>query len=477
MMPAKTPAKNTRKAASTKRTPRAQAKSAPQPPENVARMIRVLAGASRARIAQQLGIQYGGDRDIHAALGYKDDPVYADFRARYRRQDMAKAVIDRPVNGVWRKPPTIIESEERDTPFEAAWEEIEKRLRIWYYLERTDRLACLGEFAVLLLGFDGTGELETEITGARQLLYLMPYGQSSVTINKEVTDSKDERFGLPELYKIKMGSGGTGMEKLVHWSRVIHVAFGNLESETLGTPELEVVFDRLFDLEKVAGGSAEMFWRGAFPGLGVSAHEDAEFGEQSLAALTTELEEYQHDLKRYLRLQGVDLKQLAPQVADPSKHIDTIISLIAAAKNIPKRVLLGQEESQLAGQQDERAWLDYVDWRREQVVTPTLIDPLINRLISVRLLPEPKDGYKALWPDLMVKSDKDVAETGGMRTKALRDYSDSIGADTVVGPREFLIHFLGYDEATADQMLSQSIEDNDRANADDAQADDEGAQA
>ena len=52
----------------------------------------------RAKYASQLGLQYGGDRKIYEALGYPKYINYADYMAKYSRQDMATAIIDRPVN-------------------------------------------------------------------------------------------------------------------------------------------------------------------------------------------------------------------------------------------------------------------------------------------------------------------------------------------------------------------------------------------
>jgi len=74
---------------------------------------------ARAQLASNLGMQYGTDRDIYQALGYKLILDWRDYWARYSRQDIAKAIIDRPVKATWQGQLELIESEDaKKTPFE-----------------------------------------------------------------------------------------------------------------------------------------------------------------------------------------------------------------------------------------------------------------------------------------------------------------------------------------------------------------------
>ena len=57
---------------------------------------------SRAELGSRIGLQsYNGDRDIYQALGYMKTILYEDYAARYIRQDIAKAIIDRPAKATW----------------------------------------------------------------------------------------------------------------------------------------------------------------------------------------------------------------------------------------------------------------------------------------------------------------------------------------------------------------------------------------
>jgi len=79
----------------------------------------------RAQLAAKLGQQYGTDRNIYEALGYTTNITYADYASRYLRQDIARAIIDRPVKVTWQGDLEIIESDDdKETPLQKDWVEL-----------------------------------------------------------------------------------------------------------------------------------------------------------------------------------------------------------------------------------------------------------------------------------------------------------------------------------------------------------------
>lgn len=401
--------------------------------------------AVRATIAARLGKSFAGKRDLYEALGYKTRPTLQDYLAKYYRQDVARAVIDAPVRACWRQTPTITESEEKQTDFEKAWVALTERIGVFHYLSRVDRLASIGSYAVLLMGFDDGGELSAPLQDAKRLLYLMPYGQGAAAVDSYDEDTKSERYGLPLSYKVTMATTGTSsLSKAVHHSRVIHVAEDCLESDVEGIPRLKSILNRLEDLDKVAGGSAEMFWRGALPGYGFKLDEGATEGKQDETALTDEIEEYMHGLKRYIRLRGMSVEKLEMQVASPTGHASLLLDLIACAVRIPKRILLGSERGELASAQDERAWADRIGERRKEHCEARILRPFVNRLVGAGVIPEHHEsGYTIAWSDLRAPSDKEIAEIGETRSKSIKNYVDSVGADQIVPPEAFYRLVLG----------------------------------
>ena len=85
---------------------------------------------SRAALAARLGSQtYGGDRDIYQALGYMTNILFEDYFVRYCRQDIAKAIIDRPVKATWQGALELIETnDKKETAFEKAWRDLNDKL-------------------------------------------------------------------------------------------------------------------------------------------------------------------------------------------------------------------------------------------------------------------------------------------------------------------------------------------------------------
>ena len=405
----------------------------------------------RVALAARMGLQYSGDRDTFNALGYKKDIQYADYMAYYKRHEIAQAIIDRPIKVTWAGDVLVLESDDdKETPLERAWVELSEALKLKSKLSRLDRLTCIGKYGILFLGFSDVQnrmQLVNPVIPSTnlKLAYVRPFGQGSVEIDSWVEDTRDPRYGLPLLYQIKFGVAGkeTTQPVKVHYSRVIHVIQNPLESEVEGMPTLEVVFNRLMDLEKLVGGSAEMFWRGARPGYQGIVDEDYQMSTKTEDELKKQIDEFEHNLRRILMLEGVTMKELQSQVADPSNHVDVQIQMISAVTGIPKRILTGSERGELASSQDKEHWLEFIQQRREEYTEPQIVKALVDRLIEFKVLPAPKDTFSIKWSDLFAQSEKDQVEIGKARTEALRAYASTPGTEEVMPVAAFFEYFLG----------------------------------
>jgi len=164
---------------------------------------------ARTNIARRLGWQYGDDRKIYQALGYPmdNDLTYSYYWNKYDRQDVATALIDRPVEATWKGKVVIVEEGKKpaDSALTKAWTELEETHKIKDRLVKVDKLTGIGQFGILLFGFEDvkkTEDWKTPVTGNRKLLYLRQLGESSVVIETWVKKTSSERYGLPETYKI-----------------------------------------------------------------------------------------------------------------------------------------------------------------------------------------------------------------------------------------------------------------------------------
>ena len=93
----------------------------------------------RMTLAARMGRQYGGDRNIYEALGYPQEEIqYSDYAAKYARQDIAKAVINRPVQYTWKGPIKLRVIGQEESKIETAWMGLDKKLQLRNKFVRLD---------------------------------------------------------------------------------------------------------------------------------------------------------------------------------------------------------------------------------------------------------------------------------------------------------------------------------------------------
>jgi hypothetical protein len=424
-------------------------------------------------------------RNIDEECGYPASINKEQFKRLYDREGVAKRVVKIWPEECWSMDPEVYETEEStETAFEQAWNELKDRLNIWAHLLKVDELSGIGRFGVLLLGVDDGLELDKPLQGvsggltpapskakkakvskARKLLYLRAFDESVIEITARELDPKNARFGQPTMYEIRFVDMDTvGMmtksvrATTVHWTRVLHVADNRETSEVYGQPRMEVVYNRIYDLQKVAGGSGEMFWKGGFPGYAFELSPDAEAAGAEIdeAAMKEQISDWMNGLQRWLSLRGVTAKSLTPQVSDPASHVEVIMSLLAFSLGIPKRVFMGSEQAQLASGQDVRTWNKRVKKRQDRYVTPMLIREFVQRLIDIGILPTPAE-FTVEWPDLNTVTDDEKAGVAKTRTEALSSYVGG-GVEALIPPLEYFTMILGMEQDQAEEIIRAAEE-------------------
>jgi uncharacterized protein len=375
----------------------------------------------RWQFLRQAGVTFKGKRDTYEIFGYQRDITNKDYRDRYARGDIATRIVECYPKATWRDGARIQEDEDPKvtTDFEQAWITLNSRLGVWATFERTNILARLSQYAILLIGTKD-GELSDPLprgTSADDVIYLSPFaggggpGKRStsgsaafvdVTIATYVEDPRDPRFGLPLTYQLsRIDVSSPLLQKPVHWSRVVHVAEGLLDDEIYGQPCLENIWNRLDDWDKVMGGGAEAFFQRANAGLNLNLDKDVAIATQpnpaAEQALKDEFDEYSNNITRLLKTRGMEVKQLGSDVADFSRSADAIITAIAGAKGIPKRILTGSEMGQLASGQDRDNWDTQIQDYRTSFAGPKIVRQFIDRLIEFGYLPKPV-SYAVIWP-------------------------------------------------------------------------------
>jgi len=384
----------------------------------------------RLQFMRQAGLSFEGLRDLYEALGYDRQLTVESIRARYARGGIAGRVVDALPKATWRGGLELVEDEDpkNDTEFEKTWKELDKRLKIVPKFQRVDILSGLTSYAVLLIGApgnfneempkgNGTPEGITSLTpfsgglGPQWASMMNRTGFNAAvrtagadaTIVEFDKDVHSPRFGLPQLYKLKrVGLDAAEMGVNVHWSRVVHVAEEVLDDDVFSAPSIERVWNLLDDLDKVTGGGAEAFWLRANQGLNINLDKDMDLGgpdpvtgaeSAEMVALKTEIEKYVHRMQRVMKTRGAEVNTLGSDVAEFGNNADAILTQIAGAKAIPKRILTGSEMGELASSQDRENWRDQVVGRREGYADPMIVRVLVDRLIDYNYMPKTKKPY------------------------------------------------------------------------------------
>lgn len=399
----------------------------------------------RYAVARNAGLAFEGDRDYYEVLGYDRDPDPEDYYAAYLRNDIARRIVDAKPNATWSERPHVVDdanegtSEEPETEFEQAVEYLFDEHRLLHYLERADKVSGIGEYGLILLGLaedadensnldlsepategDYRSLLDTkDESGPDDLAYLATFSQARVTDIDTVDDPTNPRYGLPESYQIEFETADSSSTKVVHYTRVIHIAEDLLENEVFGRPRLEPVYNRLKDLEKVLGGSAEMFWRGADRKFQLNYTGEGRVGDGD--ELEEQAEEMIHGLRNVMRTQNTEVNQLDGEAVDPSGIVEQELKHVAGTVGIPLRILTGSERGELASTQDRATFYELIDQRSEQFAEPQILRPVLDRLVTLGLLPEPSGGgYSVEWPDRFSLNELEKAQLEKETAQALK---------------------------------------------------------
>lgn len=431
-------------------------------------------------------------RDIEKECGYPttEELDAENYKNLYDRDPIARKVVNILPDATWQVCPEVFEDEskETDSPFEVSWKELPDKLRggsffqqeegrgsvIWEYLSRADRLSGIGHYGVILVGVDYNKGLEEPLEynnegfdqKKHELLFLRVLTEDIAEIATYDSDPNSERFGLPEFYTVQLteqvtpgqttttaGITTTTISKRVHWTRIVHIA-DNLESgEVIGCPRLRPVYNRLYDLHKLYGGSAEMFWVAAFFGLAFETHPElgAEV-EIDAEDMKRQMEGFRNSLQRYLSMPGMTVKSIAPQVSDPTPHIAVQIEAICIHLNIPKRIFMGSERGELSSGQDADSWRDEIQNRRFTYAMPKIVVAFIDHLIKIGVLVKPAETYHINWKEEETLTLKEQAEVGLLKTQALVQYLQGSG-ENLIDPQDFLTRLMGFTEDEAEAIL------------------------
>lgn len=418
----------------------------------------VIADVARQRLGGFLGSTFGGKRNLYEQFGYPQLLLTQDYINMYLRNDIASRIVRAFPQATWREAPTVWDQDgnqadpesEDYSPFVEACARLFEQWDVLSMLERADRLSGVGKYSVLFMGFRDGLTSEQPLKGKSPLLFLQPYVDISAMVSSWNQDVTDARFGRPLSYALSpttlFNSGMVTQRNSIaaHWTRCVHVTEWLDQDETYGTPRLQPIYNRLMDLEKVVGASAETFWLNSREGMAISAKEDTDLKAGAIADMKKQAEEYQHQLRRIMAFQGVEVTTLQATIADLGPNVEKLLDLISGAVGIPKRILVGSERGSLASDQDEDAWAARISERRRHFAAPKMLKPLMQVMIDTGNLPMPNGDWGVEWPDEAQTPEKEAA-VAFTKSNTLKNWLSTPGADLVVPLEEFRTKFLQLD--------------------------------
>lgn len=399
---------------------------------------------TRKRMQTRIG---GTMKTLEAIFSYPAENSFDDYMYMYRRTGPGKRIINAIVDFTWKNTPIITENDELYKQIEA----LNKNHAIFKMLKRADVLACIGRYSVLVINTKNGKPMEAlkNADGIDEITFLSVYSEKQATIAQWDANPNSPRYGLPDTYKINVqGVGTNSISHTVHHSRVIHIADELLDSDVYGTPKLEPVYNYIQDLMKIVGGSAEMFWRGAYQGLVFNVDPEKLMPDEALADIEARIEEKSVGMERNTVVSGVAVQPLPSVTPDPSRNVDTLIQLIASGRGIPARIFWGSEQGQLASSTDRDMFLSMIAGRREDFAEDAVLKVLIDRLMESGFLT--KGDYEIEWQPLIEQTADEKISNADKLARIGRTVVGSAGEVTQIFTREEIREEAGFEPEPPD---------------------------
>lgn len=410
------------------------------------------------------GISPDGKRNYNDLYGYGDVLSYADYYSMYRRSGFGNVVVGKVAKACWKEIPKIMQGDNQILEEEM---DILSNAGFFRKLERADMLNRIGQFSVLLIGMPDGMDLDQPVGSANDItgLYFNPYNMDGIEILKWDTDPTSPRYDLPEMYQVQTTSHGEKFKTVqrraikVHYSRIVHLAEGALDSSIEGMSSLEACFNTLTDVNKVRGGSGEAYFRNARQQRALEADKDAQIDSNSpgMATLKDNVDAFDNGWETTLRLQNMKVNQLNPSLVSPRDTFDISVEELSGQTGIPIRILTGKGAGNMAGVEDRASWNALIEDRRSSECDAYLLDSL--KIMAEAGLFELPDDATVEWPPQSAMSEKEASEAKKRKSETLEKVISAL--NTPVGDEldaESVFKAFDLDDIEADYSAIDDIE-------------------
>lgn len=371
-------------------------------------------------------------------FGYPSDVGFDQYYRAYERNAVAHAAVHKLLDSCWVDNPTIIDGEEKDESGETTeWERTVQKLlkRHWAKLKDADRRNLVGRYSALLIQVKDGREWKDPINAdyirslgterLKAVVKLIPAWEAQIKPGNFDTDTMSETYGQPVMYNFNEqpvgddGTYGPVRSVQVHPSRVIILCEGAEDENMLsGIPLLRAGYNKLLDIEKTSGGSAEGFLKNASRQLSIAFDESTQM--ENIARMAVEagykdLGEAMNDKMMKLNsgtdsalvTQSGTTSVLSVATADPTPTWTVAANEFSATIQCPFTILFGQQTGRLASDEDKTDWAKRCNGRRWGFMSD-FITRVIERFWEIGVIDPPKSGEVTLaWSDLLAPSEKE----------------------------------------------------------------------
>ena len=392
-------------------------------------------------------------------FGYPNNLEFDRYYRAYERNAVAYAAVHKLLESCWMDNPTIIDGEEEKEAEETTeWEKAVTKLlkKHWAKIKDADRRNLVGRYSALLIQFrDGrewSQPVDKNVVARlkdKSIVKLIPAWESQIKPGNFDTDTLSETYGQPVSYNFNeqpVGDDGTyGPVRgvTVHPDRIIVLCEGAEDENMLsGVPFLRAGYNKLLDLEKVSGGSAEGFLKNASRQLGIAFDKETNMDALKRAAtdagfkdlgdaLNDKVAKMNRGTDAALVMQAGTPSVLSVAAADPKPTWEVTANEFAASIQCPYTILFGQQTGRLASDEDKTDWAKRCNGRRWGFMS-SVIETILERFWTLGVIDQPSSGEVSLaWSDLLAPSEKEkIANMQAMATVA-KDTQQAFGTPAV----------------------------------------------
>ncbi len=368
-------------------------------------------------------------------FGYPETVNFDNYYRAYERNAVAHAAVHKLLDSCWTDNPTIIDGAKKKEAEETTdWEESTTKLlsKHWAKLKDADRRNLVGRYSAVLLQIKDGREWYQPVDknvvkalGDKALVKLIPAWEAQIKPGNFDIDTQSDSYGQPVSYSFNeqpVGDDGTyGIVRsvTVHPDRVIILCEGSEDENMLaGVPLLRAGFNKLLDIEKTSGGSAEGFLKNASRQLGIEFSKETDInslikqakdeGFDKLGdAMNEKIRRMNSGTDSALVMQAGQASVLSVAAADPTPTWTAAANEFSASIQCPFTIQFGQQTGRLASDEDKNEWAKRCNGRRWGFLTD-YITRVIERFWALGIIEPPTNGEVSLvWSDLLAPSEKE----------------------------------------------------------------------